>query len=64
MQVMKAMPEFINRRDIEPRAWEVQEGNPVRGDAWTEMRAAKMRVPYGADNTSRVVRAQDRKSVV
>ena len=59
MQVMKAMPEFINRRDIEPRAWEVQEGNPVRGDAWTEMRAAKMRVPYGADDTSRVVRAHE-----
>lgn len=59
MEVMKAMPEFINRRDVAPRAWEVQEGDPVRGDAWTEMRAAKMRVPYGADDTSRVVRAHE-----
>lgn len=59
MEVMKAMPEFITRRDIEPRAWTVEEGAPVRGDAWTEMRVAKMRVPFGADETSRVVRAHE-----
>lgn len=59
MEVMKAMPEFITRSDIAPRAWTVEEGAPVRGDAWTEMRVAKMRVPYGADETSRVVRAHE-----
>lgn len=59
MEVMKAMPEFITRQDIEPRAWSVEEGAPVRGDAWTEMRVAKMRVPFGADDTSRVVRAHE-----
>ena len=59
MEVMKAMPEFITRNDIEPRAWSVDEGAPVRGDAWTDMRVAKMRVPFGADETSRVVRAHE-----
>ena len=59
MQVMKAMPEFIGRNDIDPRAWTVEEGQAVRGDAWTDMRVAKMRVPFGADETSRVVRAHE-----
>lgn len=53
------MPEFITRQDIEPRTWSVQEGAPVRGDAWTEMRTAQMRVPMGDDELSRVVRAHE-----
>jgi hypothetical protein len=57
--VNKAMPEFIQRNDQAPRAWTVEQGQPLRGDAWTDMRAAKMRVPYGADETSRVVRAHE-----
>lgn len=54
-----AMPEFLERQDIEPRAWSVQEGAPMRGDAWTEMRGAQMRVPFGNDELSRVVRAHE-----
>lgn len=60
MQVVKqAHPEFIARDDISPRAWSVQEGALQRGDAWTDMRAAQMRVPFGADQVSRTVRAHE-----
>lgn len=59
MNKQVAMPEFIQREDIAPRAWSVQEGAPQRGDAWTEMRTATMRVPHGADDLSRVVRAHE-----
>lgn len=59
MDVMKAMPEFISRKDMAPQPWKVEEGAPVRGDAWTNMRAAQMRVPYGADELSRSVRAHE-----
>lgn len=59
MEIMKAMPEFIQRNDREPMPWTVEEGAPVRGDAWTEMRAGRMRVPYGADELSRTVRAHE-----
>lgn len=59
MEVMKAMPEFIERRDRNPLPWQVEEGAPVRGDAWTEMRTGRMRVPFGADELSRTVRAHE-----
>lgn len=57
--IQRAMPEFITRDDRETTNWSVQEGAPVRGDAWTDMRAGKMKVPFGADNLSRVVRAHE-----
>ena len=57
--VQQAIPEFLERQDIAPRNWNVIEGAPQRGDAWTEMRTAKMRVPFGADELSRTVRAHE-----
>ena len=57
--VQQAIPEFLQRKDIAPRNWNVTEGAPQRGDAWTEMRTAKMRVPFGADELSRTVRAHE-----
>lgn len=57
--VQQAIPEFLERKDIAPRNWNVIEGAPQRGDAWTEMRTAKMRVPFGADELSRTVRAHE-----
>jgi hypothetical protein len=55
----QAHPEFLSRNDVAPRKWNVQEGAPQRGDAWTDMRIAKMRVPFGADELSRTVRAHE-----
>lgn len=57
--VQQAIPEFLQRQDVAPRNWSVTEGAPQRGDAWTEMRTAKMRVPFGADELSRTVRAHE-----
>lgn len=56
---MKAMPEFIQRNDLPARPWVVQEGQPLRGEAWTDMVGRVMRVPYGDDETSRVIRAHE-----
>lgn len=57
--IAKAMPEFIERRDLPAQAWTVQEGQPVRGEAWTDIVGRAMRVPYGNDETSRVIRAHE-----
>lgn len=54
-----AMPEWITRKDDEGGAWTVQEGQPVRGDAWTNITMRQMRVPMGNDETSRLVRAHE-----
>jgi hypothetical protein len=54
-----AMPEWLTRKDVTGGAWLVQEGQPVRGDAWTQLLARRMRVPVGADTASRVVRAHE-----
>jgi hypothetical protein len=54
-----AMPEWIQRQDRPGAAWTVQEGQPIRGDAWTEMVGRVMRVPTGEDGTSRVIRAHE-----
>lgn len=54
-----AMPEWLTRKDISGGAWTVEEGQPVRGDAWTQLLARRMRVPTGADATSRVVRGHE-----
>jgi hypothetical protein len=54
-----AMPEWVNRRDLDNGPWAVQEGRPVRGDAWTNRHERLMRVPGGADATSRVIRAHE-----
>lgn len=60
IQTNVAMPEFIaNRKDIPARTWEVEQGTPARGDAWTDLDNARMRVPYGDDETSRVIRAHE-----
>lgn len=57
--IAKAMPEFIERRDRPAQAWVVQEGQPVRGEAWTDIVGRAMRVPFGNDETSRVIRAHE-----
>jgi len=54
-----AMPEFLTRRDHKGKAWTVEEGQPLRGDAWTNTVESRMRVPMGADEMSRVVRAHE-----
>lgn len=55
----KAMPEWLTRRDIDNSSWNVTEGQPVRGDAWTNITECEMRVPFGNDEMSRLVRAHE-----
>lgn len=54
-----AMPEWLSRQDMDQSAWVVQPGRPVRGDAWTNLSERLMRVPFGNDEASRVVRAHE-----
>jgi hypothetical protein len=53
------MPEFLTRKDHQGTAWTIEEGQPVRGDAWTNTVESRMRVPMGADEVSRIVRAHE-----
>lgn len=54
-----AMPEWLTRRDQTNGAWNVQEGPPLRGEAWTQIDQRVMRVPFGGDETNRVIRAHE-----
>lgn len=54
-------PEWLERRDIplteEP--WEVTPGSPARGEAWTDIRNRRMRIPVVDDETARAIRAHE-----
>lgn len=54
-----AMPEWLQRNDAPNGAWSVESGQPVRGDAWTDIGNRTMRVPTGTDENSRVIRAHE-----
>lgn len=56
-----AMPEFLRpRKDLGMATpWSVEQGAAVRGDAWTDFDDRLMRVPFGSDDFSRVVRAHE-----
>lgn len=54
-----AMPEWLTRRDVENGGWTVENGPPLRGEAWTNLSERKMRVPVGGDETNRVIRAHE-----
>ena len=54
-----AMPEWLSRRDSTNGAWQVQQGQAIRGDAWTNRMERVMRVPFGTDEQARVVRAHE-----
>jgi hypothetical protein len=54
-----AMPEWLTRKDITGGAWTIEEGQPVRGDAWTALLERRMRIPTGSDPASRVVRGHE-----
>lgn len=59
-QVNVAMPEFIGRTDIQKEGtWEVQAGAAARGEAWADLDGKRMRVPYGDDAASRIIRAHE-----
>lgn len=51
-----AYPGWLDREDMEPTTWAVQQGSPIRGDAWTDIDGKRMRVPLGNDELSRAVR--------
>lgn len=54
-------PEWLERKDIplteEP--WEVTPGSPARGEAWTDIRNRRMRIPVVDDEAARVIRAHE-----
>jgi hypothetical protein len=56
-------PEWLERQDNgdqgEPAPWSIEPGHPTRGNAWTNIDGKRMRVPLGADETSRAVRAHE-----
>lgn len=54
-----AFPEWLTRKDDDAKAWTVHEGTPTRGDAWTNLTACEMKVPFGDDEISRAVRAHE-----
>jgi hypothetical protein len=53
------MPEFLSRKDHAGTAWTIQESSAARGEPSTNIKQAKMRVPMGTDETSRVIRAHE-----
>ena len=54
-----AMPEWLARNDTENGPWNIINGPAQRGEAWTNQRERKMRVPMGGDETNRVIRAHE-----
>ena len=54
-----AMPEWLARKDTDNGAWDVRNGPAQRGEAWTNQRERIMRVPFGGDETNRVIRAHE-----
>lgn len=54
-----AMPEWLERDDQPARPWVVEEGEARRGEAFTNLVTHRMRVPLGADETSRCIRAHE-----
>jgi hypothetical protein len=58
-QVNIAMPEFIVRSEYAHDTWAVEQGSPARGQAWAELDARRLRVPFGEDAASRIIRAHE-----
>jgi hypothetical protein len=58
-QTGMAMPEWLTRDDTDPGAWVVHEGPATRGEAWTSIHDRIMRVPFGGDETNRLIRAHE-----
>jgi hypothetical protein len=54
-----AYPEFLSRKDMDSGPWQIRAGQPIRGDAWTDISAREMRVPIGDDEVYRVIRAHE-----
>lgn len=54
-----AMPEWLARHDKENGSWTVKNGPAERGQAWTNQKERVMRVPFGGDETNRVIRAHE-----
>jgi len=53
------MPEWLTRRDQQNGGWTVENGPPLRGEAWTNISERRMKVPVGGDETNRVIRAHE-----
>jgi len=59
-QVNVAMPEFVTRAGQHGSdTWEVQAGQAARGEAWADLDNKRIRVPYGQDAASRIIRIHE-----
>ena len=59
-QVNVAMPEFITRKgQYNGDTWAVEAGQAARGEAWADLDGKRMRVPYGDDAASRIIRIHE-----
>ena len=59
-QTNVAMPEFINRRgQYNGETWEIEAGQAARGEAWADLDNKRMKVPYGEDAASRIIRIHE-----
>lgn len=54
-----AMPEWLSRNDVDNGSWTVEQGQAIRGDAWTDRKDRIMRVPFGDDAMARLIRAHE-----
>lgn len=54
-------PEWIERQDrpLSEEPWEVSPGPSARGEAWTDIRNRRMRIPADNDEAARVIRAHE-----
>lgn len=50
---------LVSRADTDPGPWEVRCGPLLRGEAWTDLSARTMRVPFGGGGHGRLVRAHE-----
>lgn len=54
-----AMPEWLDRHDIENGAWTVEPGLPMRGVPCTNISERRMVVPFGGAEAHRLIRAHE-----
>jgi hypothetical protein len=58
---IKAYPEWLQRNDVplSDEKWEVTSGPAARGEAWTDIKNRRMRIPTIDDDVARVIRAHE-----
>ena len=59
-KLVSVFPEWLDRNDLSNETpWKVTSASSQRGDAFTDIKNRRMRVPMGSDPLSRVIRAHE-----